>query len=129
MNLPQNAVFPHHYEAEKDLQFGETHLSHWNKICRKTRVRDLKKSRYWAEIQTVKLFATIINKMSDERKLRDLHLKHYHMSLLRQFTKRTTHLHIPGKVYHLYQHVVKTCPFCNLTKPRPDRSRVSAITS
>ena len=47
--------------------------------------------------------------------------------LLAQFKKRTTHLYIPGKVYHLYQHVVKTCPFCNSTKPRPDRSRVSGL--
>ena len=64
-----------------------------------------------------------INKLSDERNIRDLHLKHCHMSTA-QFKKRTTHLHIPGKVYHLYQHVVKTCPLCNSTKPRPDRSRV-----
>ena len=68
----------------------------------------------------------IINKLSDERNLRDLHLKHYHMSTA-QFKKRTTHLHILGKVNHLYQHVVKTCPFCNSTKPRPDRSRVSGL--
>ena len=34
---------------------------------------------------------------------------------------------IPGKVSDLYQHVVKTCPFCNSTKPRPDRSRVSGL--
>ena len=26
-----------------------------------------------------------------------------------------------------YQHVVKTCPFCTSTKPRPDRSRVSGL--
>ena len=44
-----------------------------------------------------------------------------------QFKKKTTHLDIPGRVYDLYQHVVKTCPFCNLTKPRPDRSRVSGL--
>ena len=31
------------------------------------------------------------------------------------------------KVYDLYQHVVKTCPFCNSSKPRPDRSRVSGL--
>ena len=44
-----------------------------------------------------------------------------------QFKKRTTHLDLPGKVYHLYQHVVKTCPFCYSTKPRPDRSHVSGL--
>ena len=68
----------------------------------------------------------ITKKLSDERNLRDLHLKHYHMSTA-QFKKRTTHLDIPGKVYGLHQHVVKTCPFCNSTKPRPDRSRVSGL--
>ena len=68
----------------------------------------------------------IRNKLSDERNLRDLHLKHYHMSTA-QFQKRTTHLDIPGKVYDFYQHVVKTCSLCNSTKPRQDRSRVSGL--
>ena len=63
----------------------------------------------------------IINKLSDVRNLKDLHLKHYHMSAA-QFKKRASHLDNPGKVYDLYQHVVKTCPFCNSTKPCPDRS-------
>ena len=27
----------------------------------------------------------------------------------------------------MYQHVVKTCPFCNSMKPGPDRSRVSRL--
>ena len=44
-----------------------------------------------------------------------------------QFKKRTTHFDIPGEVYDLYQHVVKTCPFCNSKKPRPDRPRVSGL--
>ena len=44
-----------------------------------------------------------------------------------QFKKRTTRLDIPGKVCDLYQHVVKTCPSCKSTKPRPDRSRVSGL--
>ena len=44
-----------------------------------------------------------------------------------QFKKRTIHLDIPGHVYDLHQHVAKTCPFCNSTKPRPDRSRVSGL--
>ena len=68
----------------------------------------------------------IINKLSDERNLRYLHLKHHHMSTA-QFRKRTTYMDIPGKVHGLYQHVVKTCPFCNSTKPRPDRTRVSGL--
>ena len=49
---------------------------------------------------------SIMNKLSDERNWRDFHLKHYHMSTA-QFKKRTTHLDIPGKVFDLYQHVVK----------------------
>ena len=69
---------------------------------------------------------SVTKKLSDGRTLRDLHLKHYHMSTA-QFKKRTTHLDIPGKVYGLHQHVVKTCPFCNSRKPRPDRSRVSGL--
>ena len=63
----------------------------------------------------------IINKLSDVRNMKDLHLKHYHMSSA-QLNKRTTHLDMPGKVYDLNQHVIKTCPLCNSTKPRPDRS-------
>ena len=38
----------------------------------------------------------IINEVSDERNLRDLHLKHYHMSTA-QLKKRTTHWHILRK--------------------------------
>ena len=68
----------------------------------------------------------IINKLSDVRNMKDLHLKHYHMSSA-QFKKRTTHLDIPGKVYDRNQHAVKTCPLCNSTKPRPDRSSVSGL--
>ena len=68
----------------------------------------------------------IVNKLSDEQHLRDLHLKHYHVSTA-QFKKRTTHLDIPGKVHDFYQHVVKTCPFCHSTKPTPDRSRASGL--
>ena len=44
-----------------------------------------------------------------------------------QFKKRTTQLDIPGRIYDLCQHVVKTCPFCNSVKPRPERSRVSGL--
>ena len=58
--------------------------------------------------------------------LRDLHLKHYQKSTS-QFKKKTTQLVILGRIYDLYQHVVQTCPFCNSTKPRSDRSRVSGL--
>ena len=44
-----------------------------------------------------------------------------------RFKRRTTHLDIPVRVDDLYQHVVKTCAFCDSTKPRPDRSRVSGL--
>ena len=44
-----------------------------------------------------------------------------------QFKKRTTPFDIPGKVYDIYQHVVKTCPFCNSTKLRNDRSLMSRL--
>ena len=44
-----------------------------------------------------------------------------------QLNKRTTHLDMPGKVYDLYRHVVKTCPFSDSTKPRPDRLRASGL--
>ena len=69
---------------------------------------------------------SIINKLSDERNLRHLHLKHYHVSTA-QFKKRTTHLDIAGKFYDIHKHVVDTCSFCNSTKPRPDGSRVSGL--
>ena len=80
----------------------------------------------WGRNPDGEAFRSIINKLSDERNLRDLHLKHNHLSSA-QLKKRTTHLDIPGKVYDLDQHVVKTCPFCNSTKPRLDRSRVSGL--
>ena len=44
-----------------------------------------------------------------------------------QIKKRTTHLDIPRDFYDLYRHVVKTCPFCNSVKPRPERSRVIGL--
>ena len=66
----------------------------------------------------------ITNKLLDVRNLKHPHLKHDHMSTA-QFKKKTTHLDILGNVYDIYQHVVKTCPFCNSREPRADRSRVS----
>ena len=39
----------------------------------------------------------ITSKLSEERNLRDIHLKHYHMSAT-QFKKRTTRLDIPGQI-------------------------------
>ena len=68
----------------------------------------------------------IINKLSDERNLKDFHLKHYHLSTA-QFKKRTTHLDILGRIFDFSQHVEKTCPFCNSTQPRAERSRESRL--
>ena len=68
----------------------------------------------------------VINRLSDVRNLKGLYLKYYFKSSA-QFKKRTTHLGLLVKVYDLYQHVVKTCPFYNSTKPRPDRSQVSGL--
>ena len=56
----------------------------------------------------------IINKLFDERKLRDLHLKHNHM-FTAQCKKRTTHLDIPAKIYDFDKNVVQNMPmlWCN----------------
>ena len=68
----------------------------------------------------------IISKLSEERNLRDLHLKHYHMSTA-QSRRERTHLNIPRNMYDLNQHVVKTCRFCNSVRPRMERSRVTGL--
>ena len=124
MNLPQNAEFLHSYEEEKDLQSGEDPSATLEQdVSGNSRERSEEVSILGSNPDGEAL-RSIINKLSDVRNLKDLHLKHYHMSSA-QFKKRITHLDTPGMVYDLYQHVVKTCPFCNSTKPRPDRSRVS----
>ena len=68
----------------------------------------------------------IIIKLSDERNLKDFHLKHCQMSTA-QFKQKTTHWDTPGRIYDLHQHAVKTCPYCNSIKPRPEGSRVSGL--
>ena len=73
----------------------------------------------WGREAEGEALRNITSKLSEERNVRDLHLKHCHMSTA-QFKKRTTHLDIPGKIYDLYQHVVKTCRLCNFVKPRPE---------
>ena len=109
-------------EGEKDLQYDKTQLPHWKRRLQETRVIEQRMPRFWAKKAASKPLRNIANKMFYESNMRDLHLKHYHMSTA-QFKKRTTHLDIPGNFYDLYQHVVKTCPFCNSIKPRPERSR------
>ena len=44
-----------------------------------------------------------------------------------QFKKRATHLDIPGKVYDLYQHVVKTCPILQFDEAETNRSCVNGL--
>ena len=94
-------------------------------MCQELRVSD-QMCRVFGRSPDGEALQNIINKLSDVRNWKDLRLKHYHMSSA-QFKKSTTHWGIPGKVYDLYPHVVKTCPFCNSTKPRSDRSRVGGL--
>ena len=117
VNLLQYVELLHHYEEEKDLQSGESRLPHWNKMCRERRVERSEDVSSVGRNSDGETHQKIINKLWDVRNLKDLHLKHHHMYSA-QFKKRTTHLDILGKVCDLYQHVVKTCPFCNWTNPR-----------
>ena len=78
-------------------------------MTRNSRERTEDVSR-WSKKSEGEALQNIINKFFDERNLKDLHLKHYHMSTAQ--LKKTTHLDIPGIVYDLFQHVVRTCPFC-----------------
>ena len=106
MNLLRYAEFLHRYEEEKDLQSGEIHLPHWNKMCQGTSRERSEDVSSLGQNSGSEAFQKIINKLSDVRNLKDLQLKHYHVSSA-QFKKRATHLDIPGKVYDLCQHVVK----------------------
>ena len=117
---------PHSDRRKRDHQHGKIQMLYWNKRCQRTRASEQMSPRFWAKRQKVKPSETFINKFSDERNLRDFHLKHYHMSAA-QFKKKKTHLDIPGNFKNYYQHVVKTCPFCNSIKPRPERSHVSGL--
>ena len=60
----------------------------------RTRASEQKIPQYGAERAEGEALRNIISKLSEERNLRDLHLKHYHMSTA-QLKKRTTHLEIP----------------------------------
>ena len=110
----QDRLQVHQCEEEEDRQYGKTQLSHWNKVSRDSRERAEDASILGRKAESEAL-RNIVHKLSDERNLRDLHLKHYHMSTA-QFKKRTTHSDIPGNVCDLDQHVVKTCPFWNSIK-------------
>ena len=73
-----------------------------------------------------KALKRIVTKLKDEKILRDLHLKHYHMATS-QFKKRTSHLKLPSRIYDLYDMVVKRCQYCNENLPQPPRSRISGL--
>ena len=117
---------PTRYGEDKDHQSGEIHLPHWNRMRQELRVSDQEKSQALAKNSDRETLHNNIKKLLDVRSLKDLHQKHYHVSSA-QFKKSTDRLDIPGKVYDLYQHMVKTCPFCNPTEPRPDSLRVSGL--
>ena len=68
----------------------------------------------------------IINQLSDVENLRDLNLKHYHMSSAQFRREQLTWIFLE-RFMTFCQHVVKICPFCNSSKPRPDRSHVSGL--
>ena len=101
-------------------------MQHWNRMCLGTRASEQRIPRFLGRKTEGEALFNIMSKLSEERNLRDLHLKHCRMSTA-QFKKRTTHLDIPGNFDNLHQHVVKTCPFCKSVKPRPERSRVCGV--
>ena len=63
----------------------------------KTRASEQKILQFWEEKAEGEALRNVISRLSEERNLRDLHQKHYHMSTA-QFKKRTTHLDIPGRI-------------------------------
>ena len=111
---------------KRNPQYSRTQLLHWNMRHPKTCASEQKTPQVWAVKAEGEAPRNIKSKLSDDRNLRDLHLKHYHMYTT-QFEKRTTHFDLAGNFDDLYHHVVKTCPFCNSVKARPERSRVSGL--
>ena len=55
-----------------------------------------KDTSIWSRKEKSEAPRNIMSKLSEERNLRDLHMKHYHMSTA-QFKKRTTHMDIHEK--------------------------------
>ena len=87
-------------QKEKDLQYGRIHLLCCKKECQGTRASEQRIPRFWEKKADGEALHNIIRKLSEERNLTDLHLKHYHMSTA-QFKNITTHLDIPGKILTL----------------------------
>ena len=61
----------------------------------RTRASEQEMPQFFGRKAEGEALRNIISKLSEERNLRDLHLKQYHMSTA-QFKKRTTHWDIPG---------------------------------
>ena len=95
-SLLQDHLQLHLCEEEKDRQYGKTQLPHWKKRCQGTRRERAEDASIFGKKAESEALRNIINKLSDERNLRDLLLKHCRMSTA-QFKKRTTHLDILWK--------------------------------
>ena len=118
-------LFSAHSDRRKtDHQHGRIQLLYWNK--RRHRASERRRPRFGAKRQRVKLSETL-----SKSRLTSVTWRTFTWNTTicptAQFKMRTTYLHIPVGFYDLCQHVVKTCPFCNSMKPRPERSRVSGL--
>ena len=74
-------------------------------MCHGIRVSDLKKSERWAKNQDGEAFRKVINKLLDERNLRDHHLKLYHVSTSQFKKEYELYLDLPRNISDLYHHV------------------------
>ena len=72
MKLLKKAKFLHKYVEEKDLQSGKTHLPHWSRMCQQTRVERSEEVRIWSRNPDGEALSRIVNKLSDDRNLRDI---------------------------------------------------------
>ena len=91
---------------EKGTNMARSNCFLEQEVSRDTREREEETSIRCTKSESEPL-RDMINKLSDERNLRDLHLKHYQMSTA-QVKKRTTHLDILGTIYDFYQQLVKS---------------------
>ena len=115
------------FEEEEDLQSGEIHLPHWNKMCQETRVSDQKTSSSLGKNSDGEAFQNIIKQVVGRTQLEGPLPETLATCLPRSSRREQLTWDIPGKVSDPDQHEVKTWPFCNSIKSRPDRSRVSGL--
>ena len=101
---------PHRDRRKRDHQYGKIQLKKLEPEVSKDSREQAEDTSTLCKKAEGEALRNIMNKLSDERNLKGLDLEHYQMSIS-QFKKRTTHLDIPGRIYDLCQHVVKTCPF------------------